>query len=208
IIASGIGSLAFPQSSHLPMVAKYGEISQAQTTKNWSQNHLLLDKGYIIPDQNGQVLMGASFDYVSKGDWFKTTKSSGEHWQKNSQLWQDNPLYADIQRFKATASNAGIRATTLDHLPVCGPLINTEKFKTDYKDLHYGRKWKQYPQAEVLPNLFILSGLGSRGFTTAPLLAEYLSDLITACALPLEQQLCKIIHPNRFLYRQMTKGYE
>jgi len=75
----------------------------------------------------------------------------------------------------------------------------------DYHDLHHGRHWQQYPPAQVMNNLYVLNGLGSRGFTSAPLLAQYLCAMIVGEPLPLETDLCKIIHPNRFLYRSLKK---
>jgi tRNA 5-methylaminomethyl-2-thiouridine biosynthesis bifunctional protein len=67
---------------------------------------------------------------------------------------------------------AAIRAATPDRLPVAGLLAE--------------------------PGLFVLSGLGSRGFTTAPLLAEQLCALILGTPPPLPADLAHRLSPARF----------
>lgn len=66
---------------------------------------------------------------------------------------------------------AAVRATTADHLPVCG---------------------------ELQPGLWILGGLGSRGFLMAPLLAEHVAAAIAGRPGPLPAALAKRVDPMRF----------
>ncbi len=47
-------------------------------------------------------------------------------------------------------------------------------------------------------SLYVLGGLGSRGFLTAPLLAELIADLVTGSPLPLEADLVQALDPKRF----------
>jgi tRNA 5-methylaminomethyl-2-thiouridine biosynthesis bifunctional protein len=71
---------------------------------------------------------------------------------------------------------AGVRAVTPDFLPLAGPL--------------------------EAPGLFILSGLGSRGFCAAPLLAEHVAALALGAPSPLPAALAEIVHPGRFVVRR------
>ncbi len=66
------------------------------------------------------------------------------------------------------AGRAALRATTPDRLPIAG---------------------------EVAPGLFVLTGLGSRGFTTAPLLAEHVAALIAGVPSPLPAPLAALVAP-------------
>jgi tRNA 5-methylaminomethyl-2-thiouridine biosynthesis bifunctional protein len=45
--------------------------------------------------------------------------------------------------------------------------------------------------------LYVLGGLGSRGFTTAPLLAEHVAALITGTASPIPADLRALTSPDR-----------
>jgi tRNA 5-methylaminomethyl-2-thiouridine biosynthesis bifunctional protein len=66
---------------------------------------------------------------------------------------------------------AAIRAATPDYLPIAGALRN---------------------------GLMVLTGLGSRGFTTAPLLAEHVVALALGLASPLPADLANLVAPRRF----------
>ncbi len=71
---------------------------------------------------------------------------------------------------------AGVRAVTPDFLPLAGPLDAV--------------------------GLFILSGLGSRGFCAAPLLGEHVAALALGAPSPLPVPLAEIVHPERFALRR------
>lgn len=69
-------------------------------------------------------------------------------------------------------SRAAIRATTPDRLPLAGAVRGAE-------------------------GLYVLGGLGSRGFCVAPLLAEHVAALITGTPSPLPHDLAARVSPSR-----------
>ncbi|WP_332654657.1 FAD-dependent 5-carboxymethylaminomethyl-2-thiouridine(34) oxidoreductase MnmC [Brevundimonas sp.] len=69
-------------------------------------------------------------------------------------------------------SRAAVRATTPDRLPMAGALA---------------------------PGLFALTGLGSRGFCVAPLLAEHVAAVATGAPSPLPAALAARVEPTRFV---------
>jgi len=208
IIANGIKAQQLMEPKNLSLLAKHGMTTTIQP-KNPNLKHIKLADGYLIPNQNqNQWLCGATFDHLEPEQWYQTPQLHTNHWQRNLSLWHQSSFFDQLKQSKIIRGFAAIRATTPDHLPVCGPIIDQNKFKSDYSDLHHGRHWQRYPPAEALNNLYILNGLGSRGFTSAPLLAQYLCAMVIGEPLPLESDLCKIIHPNRFLYRSLKKPPE
>jgi tRNA 5-methylaminomethyl-2-thiouridine biosynthesis bifunctional protein len=94
-------------------------------------------------------------------------------------------LEAILPRLAKTLSTAEIhgwaatRATTPDYLPLAGA-------------------WSQ--------GLYVLSGLGSRGFTLAPLLAEHIAADILGAPSPLPQRLANLVAPGRFAARAARRG--
>jgi tRNA 5-methylaminomethyl-2-thiouridine biosynthesis bifunctional protein len=68
-------------------------------------------------------------------------------------------------------SRAAVRATTPDRLPLAGA---------------------------IEPGLFVLGGLGSRGFCAAPLLAEHVAALATGAPSPLPAAVAARLDPSRF----------
>ena len=54
--------------------------------------------------------------------------------------------------------------------------------------------------------VFVLSGLGSRGFcSAAPLLAEHVAALALGAPPPLAAALAEIVHPGRFVMRRKRR---
>jgi tRNA 5-methylaminomethyl-2-thiouridine biosynthesis bifunctional protein len=77
-------------------------------------------------------------------------------------------------------ARASLRAVTPDFLPLAGALPR--------------------------PGLFILSGLGSRGFCAAPLLAEHVAARALGAASPLPLDLAAIVDPQRFEIRRRRRS--
>lgn len=207
IIANGIKAQQLMNSNDLYLTAKHGMTTTIKAEINKSLKHIKLAEGYVIPNQNhNQWLCGATFDHLEPEQWYTPAQLHQNHWQRNHLLCHGLNIFDDFNKSQVISGHAAIRATTPDHLPICGPIIDQTKFKSDYNDLNHGRHWQKYPPAKTSSNLYILNGLGSRGFTSAPLLAQYLCAMIVGEPLPLEIDLCKIIHPNRFLYRDLKKA--
>ncbi len=210
VLANGMHCMDLLHDYRLPLVAKSGEISRFNVEGIHNQvsetTHVLLHKGYITPAWQDRQIVGATFEHVSASRLSQALTTTKTHWSKNKNLWQNSTLYDDLQQFHTAKSRVGIRVTTPDHMPVCGALINQQHFQQAYQDLALGKKWKNYPQPQALNNLYIFTGLGSRGFTTAPLLAEFLSNQILGQAQCLPQNIIEKIHPNRFLFRGLKKS--
>ncbi|HEX8569416.1 MAG TPA: tRNA (5-methylaminomethyl-2-thiouridine)(34)-methyltransferase MnmD [Caulobacteraceae bacterium] len=81
------------------------------------------------------------------------------------------PKLAEAAASAGLTGRASVRAATRDRLPLAG---------------------------EVAPGLFVLGGLGGRGFTTAPLLAEHVAALAVGAPSPLPQALAAAVAPTRF----------
>jgi tRNA 5-methylaminomethyl-2-thiouridine biosynthesis bifunctional protein len=84
------------------------------------------------------------------------------------------PALAQRLEGRPTRGRASVRATTPDRMPIAG---------------------------QIAPGLFALGGLGSRGFTLAPLLAEHVAALALAAPSPLPAPLARIVAPERFALR-------
>jgi len=209
VIAAGIHSQILTEHQNLSLTAKLGQTNTLKTKTSLNLKHILLNQGYIIPIEENQkdscYLLGATFDHVTENQWRHDSFAVGNHRTRNTSHWHNYTFFDSLERAVQLGSHTAIRATTPDHLPLCGPVINQNQFAVDYQDLHHGRHWQTYPVAKTVKNLYVLSGLGSRGYTSAPLLAEYLVAIICGQALPLETDLCKMIHPNRFNYRKLKK---
>ncbi|MBL4660683.1 MAG: bifunctional tRNA (5-methylaminomethyl-2-thiouridine)(34)-methyltransferase MnmD/FAD-dependent 5-carboxymethylaminomethyl-2-thiouridine(34) oxidoreductase MnmC [Alcanivoracaceae bacterium] len=209
VLANGINITKILSKYEMPVTAKHGQISYFKSTDIDPQianaQHLQLNNGYITPSWNGIQTMGATFDHVADNDRYKKPITTKDHWQRNLLHWQNTPYVGFFDTVLSHQSRAGIRVTTPDHLPICGALINQAQFKKDYHDIHHGKHWQTYPQPQQIKNLYLLTGLGSRGFTSAPILAEFLCNQMLGQTHVLDKLMQKCIHPNRFLYRALSQ---
>lgn len=155
--------------------------------------------GYIIPNHKGLHCVGASYDV---GDNDIEIRAECEH-QVLSAL---NKELSEFEKAEVKSGRVAFRTSTLDHLPLIGPVPDLEFYKTNYSDLRHGKSARRYPRAEYLPNLFLSVGHGSRGLVSAPFAAEKTTDLITKQTTPLSHDIVANLHAARFLIRNLKSS--
>ncbi|MBX3635031.1 MAG: FAD-dependent 5-carboxymethylaminomethyl-2-thiouridine(34) oxidoreductase MnmC [Rubrivivax sp.] len=87
----------------------------------------------------------------------------------------------------------GWRCHSGDRLPVAGALPASR--------LPAGRHLQQARHLPREPGLFVLTALGARGLTLAPLLGELVAAMATGAPWPLEQDLADAVDPARWIVR-------
>ncbi len=133
--------------------------------------------GYVIPARGG-VVFGATHD---RGDADPSARQD-DHRRNRETVGDALPgLSARLQGARLSA-HSGVRATTTDYLPIAGVA----------------------PGAP--PGLFVLTGLGSRGYTLAPLLADHIAAMATGAPSPLPRPLAALVDPGRFEARARRRG--
>jgi len=159
--------------------------------------------GYLLPAHQGFQLCGATYE-EGEGNGFDP--------QKNREII--NHLESALPDFKADDSpvifpgRAAIRAASTDYMPVIGAVPGREDFLRDFaiiqkKALH---KISPLPQPPLLPGLYTMTGLGSRGLLYGHLGSRLLTSLICGDILPLERSLVAALNPVRFLYRELRRN--
>ena len=128
--------------------------------------------GYAAPTAHG-LLFGATHD---RGQSSLEVRAQ-DHARNLAALGAALPELARRLAAAPLGAHVGVRATTPDYLPVAGPAPGGE------------------------PGLFVLSGLGSRGFALAPLLAEHVAARALETPSPLPETLAELVDPERFARR-------
>ena len=206
VLATGHQFDQLAQSAALPLGQVKGQVSHIPTTDDLAKlNSVLCYDGYMTPvnPHNNQHCIGASYDKVNLDTQFdsKAQQQNGD----KLRLCIPNQAWPQQVDTSGQLSRQGIRCVSRDHLPFVGNLGPFEQIKRDYANLaemtaESCAKIAQYP------NLFGLLGLGSRGLTTAPLLAETLASQICGDPLPLAVDLLESLHPSRMWVRKLRKG--
>jgi tRNA 5-methylaminomethyl-2-thiouridine biosynthesis bifunctional protein len=132
--------------------------------------------GYAIPTREG-VLFGATHDRDDTGLELRAE----DHQRNLSDLARARPGLAQRVAEVSLQGRAAVRASTRDHLPLAGRL-------------------------DAAAPLFILAGLGGRGFTLAPLLAEALAAEIMAAPPAMPRSLWAAVAPERPSLRPRPAG--
>ncbi len=114
-------------------------------------------------------------------------------------------LWPEIKDMTVTGGRCAIRAYSPDHLPLCGPVPDFSLYQSSYEMLKHGPKHQKFDPAPYQPNLYVVAGLGARGFLTAPLLADTLAALIAGSPLPVTGEVYESLHPGRFMIRKLVK---
>lgn len=128
--------------------------------------------GYVIPAGEG-LLFGATHDRDDADGEARAADTA----RNLALLASLRPGLARTLETADITARAGVRAVTPDFLPLAGRVGEAE-------------------------GLYILSGLGSRGFCAAPLLAEHVAALALGAPSPLPGALAEIADPQRFERRR------
>lgn len=133
--------------------------------------------GYAIPLAGGGVLFGASHRREDCG----TEARVSEARDNLDRLAEGRPRLAARVRPAGheVEQRASLRAASPDHRPLAGGVPGER-------------------------GLYVLSGLGGRGFTLAPLLAEHVAALATGAPSPLAADQAEAVDPARFSARSGT----
>ncbi|MBL4613172.1 MAG: bifunctional tRNA (5-methylaminomethyl-2-thiouridine)(34)-methyltransferase MnmD/FAD-dependent 5-carboxymethylaminomethyl-2-thiouridine(34) oxidoreductase MnmC [Emcibacter sp.] len=204
IICAGPQTVNFPETHALPLDPIRGQITllDAETCSNPPPD-VLCGKGYLIPPfwQDGKkiIVTGASFGRNDS----RTDIRPADH-EENMQ--NARALWPDMKDTAIIGGRCALRAYSPDHLPLCGPLPDDTRYREAYASLKHGPKHMDFDTAPYQENLYILSGLGARGFMTAPLLGDIMAALISGDPLPVPDKFYHSLHPARFQIRDLIKG--
>ena len=203
ILALGAGAINSEDFNSLSLRPVRGQVEAIPTQPPIDGlNTVLCHKGYMTPALEGRHALGST--YV-KNDL--TTEVRNEETETN--LATHEQALANTSIVQALQHDGKARAATRlgspDHQPVVGALHNFDVIKSQFAMLSVG---KPLTSAPLLPNSVVstLTCLGSRGLTTAPLMAEVLVSSLCKEPLPLSNDLLNAVNTSRFMTREMIRS--
>lgn len=172
-----------------------------------SDNPLKLDKvlcefGYVSPPLNDQVHFGSTYDL---NDQDQTVRLEGH--RRNIKILE-SLLNLPSETFSPEdcEGRVSFRCAVPDYTPIIGPIQSPQAYREHYAQLSRNAKWQCNDIAEETSQLYLNIGHGSRGLVSTPLSGHYLASLILGTPSPLEQKVSHILHPSRFLIREMKRS--
>nr|WP_281383108.1 FAD-dependent 5-carboxymethylaminomethyl-2-thiouridine(34) oxidoreductase MnmC [Microbulbifer rhizosphaerae] len=202
VVCTANGMTQFAQTSPLPLRPIRGQVSSAAAGQQSQKlETVLCGEGYLAPAFHGRHTFGATFKLKET----QTELRESEHRENLANLAELLPQIAGEFSTGPMQGRAAVRAATPDYLPVTGPVPDWESLNNTYAALGKNRKQLIAQTADYQRNLFVLGGLGSRGFTYAPLTAEVLTAWLCGEVMPVSCDLVKALHPARFAIRALGK---
>lgn len=206
VIATGSGSQAL-LSPLIPLRLTRGQIELVESTGTLSHlQTLICHKGYLTPALNGFHALGSSYIKNDKQNDIRqaeTTQNFAMHVKSMQQAKWVNE-FEQLQAQPKNHARAAVRCSSPDHLPVVGAMPSSQQLE-QLASLYKALPVHHYQVPSVRKNVYVLSGLGSRGLTTAPLMAELLVCEMLNRPLPLPLDLLNALMPNRFLVRSLIR---
>lgn len=200
ILATGADTSQLLPQQLLPIRPVRGQVTQLRVPQHHplrSLQQVLCHSGYLTPVHNNSCCIGATFD--------KTSSSAQYIEQDNvtNVAQQIANLGIDFSQLDIIGGRAGVRATTPDHLPMVGRVPYYQPIDRAVRNVSSGSCANRLQEWQ---NLWVLTGLGARGLTSAPLAAELLVNLLENRPLPLHLALVAALAPDRFAKRALIRN--
>jgi len=158
--------------------------------------------GYTPPAKGNTHCIGATYGLNETS----TEERAADHETNIQQLLSNVPSLDSAIGSESPSGQAAVRCATADYLPIAGPVPNESEFMITYEQLRHDRKRLINKKQPNIKGLYVLTGLGSRGLTSAPLLSELLLSQMMDDPPPVTRYLQQAVSPARFLKRRLVKG--
>ncbi|GAA3705794.1 bifunctional tRNA (5-methylaminomethyl-2-thiouridine)(34)-methyltransferase MnmD/FAD-dependent 5-carboxymethylaminomethyl-2-thiouridine(34) oxidoreductase MnmC [Oceanisphaera sediminis] len=201
VLANGHELTTWPQTRALALSPVRGQVNYQPSSPSIAPlNTVVCYEGYLTPAWQGAHCVGASYGRRQSAlDYREQDEQDNLH-----KLVRTLPALDDLTP-RAGAGRVSVRAACRDHLPLAGAAPDKTAQLQQYA-LMPRRKWEALPLADDHAGLFVMSGLGSRGLCSAPLLAELITAQLLDEPYPLSQGQLAVLNPNRHWVRKLLKG--
>jgi tRNA 5-methylaminomethyl-2-thiouridine biosynthesis bifunctional protein len=197
ILANGMAINQYKETNWLPLSPRLGQI-EYRTDQNAPPSAIA--SGHYALALEKTRLWGATFEPMNHAAQPVTTMHArAENNAALAGLGQQ-----DWSKAGLLVSRAGVRATTADKLPFAGRAPNFDQSLEAFASVRKGIPPNLSPP--VHPGIWLVGGLGARGFTFAPWLAKHLAALCFGAPAPLGRAEAELISPMRFIYRDLKRG--
>ncbi|WP_261872773.1 bifunctional tRNA (5-methylaminomethyl-2-thiouridine)(34)-methyltransferase MnmD/FAD-dependent 5-carboxymethylaminomethyl-2-thiouridine(34) oxidoreductase MnmC [Vibrio rarus] len=208
VIANGHNFDQFSQAQRIPLGKVKGQVSHIPTTQQLEKlNTVLCYDGYLTPKSPlNQHCIGASYDSRNINVDYDE-QAQLQNAKKLQQCLPQQPWPAEVD-VSDHQSRQGIRSVSRDHLPFAGNVGQFNQILEQYAHLadRYPRNKPEPSKVSQYRNLYCFVGLGSRGLTSAPLVAEILASQMLGYPMPASTELLEALHPSRMWVRKLRKG--
>ncbi len=201
-ICTALDMKQYQQLEWLPLQGIRGQTSHVpQTPVTQQLKAAFCHEGYLPPARFGLHCIGASY-----GPNDTALDERTEDHQHNLKLLNEALPGLMLPDAASTEGHVALRCTSADYLPIVGAVPDKPLFNRHYADLGQQKTRFIDKPCPVIPGLWLLGALGSRGLTAAPLAAEIIASEIMGEPPPVSRYLSRALSPARFLQRAIVRG--
>ena len=202
VVCSGAETLENELFGWIPIKPVAGQINLAPCTPETQNLSAILSKSTaLLPANNHIHSLGGTYRLGETGLDIRQDDTEYNINNINEMINISKVIYTtDL------AARTGVRATTPDYLPLCGPAPDVTQLNQDFAALAKDAKTATNKSATAHQGLYLNVGFGSRGYAYAPLCAEHLAAQICGDISPLPNHLQRAVHPARFPIRDIIRG--
>jgi tRNA 5-methylaminomethyl-2-thiouridine biosynthesis bifunctional protein len=154
--------------------------------------------GYLVPMEDGTVLAGATYEHGVAHE----EPDAAAFAELLARLDERLGVPLDAGMVVEGTLRAAHRAATADRMPLVGPMVDTAVYTAVHGGRRYSRVDWSGAAAWWVPGLYINTGHGSHGLTTAPLAGELVAAMVAGEAAPLA-----VLSPLRLLVRELNRRW-
>ncbi len=201
VIANGAAALSFAEARTLPLSRIAGQIDHFPDAAAPPTAYAF--GPYAAPAPAGGLVIGATYERLDAASIARRSSAA-----TRSNIDAVGAALPDIARRLQPADSvprASVRCQTPDRLPIAGPAPDFHFYGAHYDDLRLGKS-RDYPPGQVAPQIYLLTGLGSRGLVTAPLCAAMIVAEMTGAPSPIGHDVAEALHPARFFIRDLKRA--
>lgn len=199
IVCAGSLSDVFTQTESLNLRRIRGQVAYVNSQADIHIPHAITAQHYFTPAFQNRHTFGASFVLNDEDTKFRVA----EHQHNLNGLQQLSSQLAASCASQQAQGRASVRADSIDHLPILGPLGDAIAMQHTYAKLSQDKHYFIEAKCPYYPNLWTNTAHGTRGMVTAPICAESLARRLCQENDILPQSLQDALHPNRLLIRQL-----
>jgi len=206
VVAAGVASADLADLHWLPLRPIRGQVSALPAAAvSGKLRAPFCHSGYVTPPRDGTLNFGASF---VPGDADRALRRD-EHRHNLEALAEAVPAWAPTLRARDPAAvdgRAELRCGTPDYLPLAGPAPASAAFCERYAALARNARAAVPVRAPWVPGLYVSTGHGSRGLSSAPLAGELIASQACDEPPPLPRPLARALAPARFILRDLIRN--
>lgn len=203
VVACAYEAQTFPQTNQFPVRLIRGQTSTIKHEGLSTPTCVLCGEGYLAATYKGTHI-GATYDLNNSSDK-PETKDHLENIHKLAR-WLPEWDNSELLNTADYTTKAGLRCTTRDYNPIVGAVPKFRSMQEKFSRLRQDATACKGVKGEYYKNLFINIGHGSKGVVTTPMAAEIITSEVVNAPLPINAELSKMLHPARFLIKNLVQN--